>query len=297
MRRLFRPRRRPNLRLALPITLLLVTTVLAAAREATAQDESEPTGWTNEAEVSFVATEGNSETSSLGFGAKFERKWAEKRFEASFGGVRAESADTSRTAIFDDGVVTIDEESSSELTAENYHAKARFDRDFGEVWFWHVGGSWERDPFAGIDHRFQGVSGVGRSLFDREDHTWRLDAGITWTGERLTVGGSEEFLGLRVSSDGSKQITETTKLAHSVQVDENLDDTEDVRIDAKVSLQVAMSKRLALKTALQAKYDNQPALEELDVVDPSGAPVTGVSVLRPLDETDLKATVSLVVNF
>lgn len=276
------------------LALALVPTI--AAPVAMAQEEPE-VGWKNEAELSFVATDGNAESSSLGFGAKFERKWSGKRFEASLGGVRAESSETSRTAVLVGERVTVQETSESELTAENYHAKARLDHDFAEHWFWHGGAGWERDQFAGIDHRFQGVLGIGRTLRDSDDQSWRIDAGLTWTGERLTAGGNLDFAGVRFSSDWSKQVTESTKLEHFLQIDENLDDTDDYRADTKFSLHVAMSKRLAIKTALQVKYDNQPALEELDVVDENGDATDGLTVLEPLDETDLKATVSLVVNF
>lgn len=274
---------------------LLAPTVLLAA-SVSAQVETEGPVWKNEAELSFVATDGNSETSSLGFGAKFERTSDGDRFEASLGGVRAESTDTTRSAVLFGDSVTVVEDSDTELTAENYHAKARFDRDFGDDWFWHVGGSWERDEFAGIDQRLQAVAGVGHKLRDTDDQTWRIDTGVTWTGEQLTVGGDEDFLGLRLSSDWSRQVTETTKLAHTLQLDQNLDETDDTRVDTKLSVQVAMTQRLAIKAALQAKYDAEPALEELAVVDENGN-ATGTTILQPLDETDLKATVSLVVNF
>ena len=278
--------------------LTLCTLAALLAFPALTQEAADQAGWKNEAELSFVATDGNSETSSLGFGAKFVHEESSgSRFEASLGGVRANSNDTSRTAVLTNDVVSIEETSDSELTAENYHAKARYDHDFGSDWFWHLGGSWERDEFAGIDHRFQGVSGIGRALRHEEDHTWRLDAGVTWTGEQLTVGGNDNFIGLRFSSDWSKRVTESTKLSHTVVLDENLDDTDDYRAESKFSVQVAMSKRLAIKAALQVRYDNQPALEELDVVDSNGNAVDGLTVLEPLDEMDLKATVSLVVNF
>lgn len=267
-----------------------------AAVPVLAQDKPAGPTWKNEAELSFVATDGNSETSSLGFGAKFERTSDGERFEASFGGVRAEATDATRSAVDSGGAVTVVETSDTELTAENYHAKARFDRDFHDDWFWHVGGSWERDEFAGIDQRLQAVAGIGHKLRDEDDHTWRIDTGVTWTGERPTAGTDEDFLGLRLSSDWSRQVTETTKLAHSFQFDQNFDESDDYRIDTTLSVQVAMTKTLAIKAALQAKYDAEPAFEELAVVDQTGDP-TGAMILEQLDETDLKATVSLVVNF
>lgn len=274
------------------LALCVVAPPLAAQ-----EDDAKELGWKNEAELSFVATGGNSETSSLGFGAKSERTWTSSRFEAILGGVRAESETVDRTAVFTDGGIVIREDVDSTLTAENYHAKARYDRDFAEDWFWHAGGSWERDEFAGIDHRTQAVVGIGHALIEQDDHTWRVDVGATWTNERLVIGGDESFGGLRLSSDWSRKVSGTTTLAHHFVADANLDDTDDYRADTKFSAQVAMSRRLALKAALQVKFDNVPALEEIQVVDDNGDPVEGQTLTVPLDDTDSKATVSLVVNF
>ncbi|MDA8018176.1 MAG: DUF481 domain-containing protein [Thermoanaerobaculia bacterium] len=282
--------------LATGLPIYLSTAVFGQA-PGTQGEAAEKPGWANEAQLSFVATDGNAETSSLGIGAKFERKAPSNRFEASFNGVRAESTITTRTAILADDIVSIDERSDSQLTAENYHAKARFDRDFDQDWFWHIGGSWERDEFAGIDHRFQGVGGIGHEILDTEDHTWRVDAGVTWTNERPTAGDTEEFFGIRLLSDWSKQATASTHLAHSITVDGNFEESEDYRVDTTFSVKVSISKLLSLQTALQVKYDSQPAFEEIGVVDPDGTPVDGLTAQVELEETDVKATVSLVIDF
>ena len=72
-------------------------------------------------------------------------------------------------------------------------------------------------------------------------------------------------------------------------VDENLNDTEDLRADWTNSLTVAMSERLALKTSLQVLFDNQPSL--------TAVPLGDSEVLTPLDKVDSIFTVALVVNF
>ena len=114
--------------------------------------------WRDTAEFSFVATAGNSDTTTLGFKNKLWRKWEQSAFELNAGAVRSEGT-TNRRA-----VGTVDSfrlEDDSELTAENYFLNGRFDRKITERFFWFVGAGWDRNTFAGIDNRYTGVGGVG----------------------------------------------------------------------------------------------------------------------------------------
>ncbi len=109
-------------------------------------------------------------------------------------------------------------------------------------------------------------------------------------------GGSDTFLGIRLSWDFFKKLTATTSYTNVFIVDENLDDTSDLRADLDQSLAVAISPRLALKVSLRLLYDNQPSLEALPLFLPDGSP-SGESVLVELDELDAIFTSALVINF
>ncbi len=62
-----------------------------------------------------------------------------------------------------------------------------------------------------------------------------------------------------------------------------------------VGIQVAMSKKLALKANWRLLYDNQPALAEVPLHTPGGID-TGVNVLAPYGKTDQGFSVSLVLS-
>ena len=78
-------------------------------------------------------------------------------------------------------------------------------------------------------------------------------------------------------------------------VDENVEDTEDLRVDWINSLTVSLSERLAFKTSLQLLFDNQPALLSVMLLDAGGV-ATGTDVLTPGDKVDSILTLTLVIS-
>jgi len=106
-----------------------------------------------------------------------------------------------------------------------------------------------------------------------------------------TPGADDGFFGLRGTWDYGNQLTETTTFTSVLIVDENLNDTDDLRGDFTNSIAVSISDQMALKVSHQALFDNQPALETFMLVG-AGTPVT-----RDLKSWDTVLTVALVVNF
>ena len=84
-----------------------------------------------------------------------------------------------------------------------------------------------------------------------------LGLGLTFVSEEsVATGESDEFAGLRLSWDHSRQLTPSTTHGSVLIVDGNLDDSDDLRADLSNSLAVSISSRLALKTTLQLLFDN-----------------------------------------
>ncbi|MEZ5332772.1 MAG: DUF481 domain-containing protein [Thermoanaerobaculia bacterium] len=282
---------------ALPLLVLLLVPIAARA-----QDEAEdgpPLGWSGSAELTFVNTTGNSETTTLGFGTSLLHAWEDARFTLEANGLRAESGTVTRRAVGTPQDFRILERSSSEVTAENYLVRASYDRDIREDFFWFSGLTWERNEFAGFSSRTSAVGGLGNLWLDRENAHWKTTYGVTWTSQDDLVDDPEvssEFLGLRLTSDYGRAITATTDFASLLVVDQNLDDTDDLRADFTNSLAVSISERLALKISLQLLWDNQPALGEIALEAPDGTP-TGDIVTYELDDLDTVLRTALVVKF
>jgi putative salt-induced outer membrane protein YdiY len=272
---------------------------LALAGSLVAQEEEREPGWYDQAEFSFVQTGGNAEASTLAFKNLLERLWPEALFTFHVGALRAESSTFNRFAVGAPGDFEVIENETSELTAENYFARARYDRDLRPDFFWFGGAGWERNEFAGFSDRFTVVGGVGNWWWKRADTHFRTDYGLTYTQQDDLIEDptiDDSFLGLQVSADYRNKIGERSEFQSLLVINENLDETEDLRADWINSLQATLTGRLALKVSLQLLYDNLPALEAVPLVGDDGVP-TGDVVLVELEELDSLFTVALVVSF
>jgi len=277
---------------------------LAAGRPLRAQDAPAPppSRWSDSAELSYVATAGNAESTTLGFKNTLGRKWEKSAFELKAGGVRASSTTTTRTAVGPGpGSFSVIEEKDTALNAENYFLSGRYDHTISARVFWFGGAGWTRNRFAGIDNRYEGSGGLGNVWVDTDRARFRTDYAISYTKEEDVTASpdvKDKFVGFRFSWKLEHKIGTTSVFGNDFIVDENLDDTSDLRGNMVNSLAVTMSKRLALKVSLQTLYDHQPAFKKITLLDapPPGGVVIG-TVLDPLKTLDVIFTTSLVVNF
>lgn len=259
-----------------------------------AETEEEAKKWSDTAEFSFVATDGNSESMSLGFKNTAIREWENASLTIGAGGIRVETTTFTRTAV--NGVVT--EDKDSETTAEAYYFKGRYDRQIHDRLFWYTGAGWDRNEFAGIKNRYIVEGGVGNTWRDTEELKFKTSYGLTFTDQEDVVENpavDETFIGARFSWDYMNQLGANTTFTNVLVLDENLDETSDWRADMLNGLAVAMNDHLALKVGLRLLYDNEPSLELVPNEDGAGAPLAPVEY--ELDELDTILTISLVVDF
>jgi hypothetical protein len=262
-----------------------------------AQEGEKKLGWANAAELSLVVTAGNAKTSTFGFRNELAHVWEDAKLLVEASGVRTKTGTISRSAVGtspDDFDVVKD--TQTELTAEKYLARAKYDHNVTERVFVFGSGGWDRNEFAGIQNRYFGAGGLGNVWFDREDARWRTDYGLSATHEQGTVSSTRTFAGLRLSSDFMRKLTASTTLTNITVIDENLSDLKDFRLDALSAVAVAMSDHLALKVSLQLLFDADPAFIEAPLQSPPGNP-TGTNVLIQTDELDTHFSVALVVSF
>jgi putative salt-induced outer membrane protein YdiY len=258
-----------------------------------AQD-AEGVTWENATELSFVSTGGNSSSSTLGLKSALTGTSGPNAFKIELGGIRGENKLTSRTATGTVDNFTVTESTTSTLTAESYFARGRYDRTLDGAYLF-TGAGWERNTFAGIQNRYATVLGVGRTWVDGDSGHFKTDIGATYTIQKdvdPAPGADDAFGGARLSVDATRRISAAVGYASTLLVDENLEDTEDLRADWTNSLSVALSDALAFKTSLQMLFDKQPALIGVPL---SGAPA-GTTVLTPGDKVDTVLTVALVIT-
>lgn len=285
--------RRPLGRIAL---VSAAAGVLLAAGPLRADDEKKEPGLYLTGDLGFLLTSGNSKSSSLGMKLDVARLWTKQAFRFSGGALRQASS-PARVAIGtpDDFELEV---LDPKATAEEYFARAAYDRQISDRLFYTLGGGWERRPFAGINNRWMGGAGIGYVLAMGEPTDFRTVLGLTYTNEDPVVDDpavESDFVGLRLSWDLKQVISSSAKLTHGFRFDQNLSEGSDSRIDTDVALTVSINKTLALKAGMRLWFDNQPALEELALIDLEGLP-TGLVVPARLKKVDTQASIALVVN-
>lgn len=274
---------------------LLSATLLGPCRLA-AQDDAGAFAWENATELSFVSTGGNASSSSLGLKAALTGVGGQNTFKIELGGIRGETSVRTLTATGTPTNFLVNETTVSQLIAENYFVRGRYDRAFASAYAF-TGAGWDRNTFAGVQNRYALVAGLGKTWADSETSRFKTDLGATYTIQKdvdPAPGADDGFGGLRFTGDAMRQLSESTDFLSALVVDQNVQDTEDLRADWINSLSVSLSERLAFKTSLQLLFDNQPSLLSVPLFDGGGAP--NGNVLTPGDKVDNIITLALVIK-
>jgi hypothetical protein len=279
-------------------TVLCLALLSVPARSQEPPPAEKKLGWQDKGELALVLTAGNSETSTFGFRNTLSRIWNDAELHIEVAGLRTETATVTATPVgtsADDFVLR--EDSSSALTAENYLARAKYDRTLRPRLYAFGTGGWDRNLFAGVENRYNAAGGIGNIWYDRENLRLRTDYGISITHQIPTVGSDVTFAGLRSSLDLMRKLSGSTTLTHLTIIEENLDETEDLRFDSLTALAVAMTDHLALQLSLKFLFDNLPSFVEADLISPATGLPLGILVPVQADELDTLFNVALAVNF
>jgi putative salt-induced outer membrane protein YdiY len=249
------------------------------------------------ANLGYVATSGNSRSATLGFGFDLDRRWESQGVTLSASGTRASSS-----ADLDFALGTSDSfevvRPDPEPSAEYYGVRGRYDHRLSQRVFALGGAGWERNLFAGLRSRFVAEAGFGYVILADASTDFRARVGATYTNNREVVPNPElenNFAGARLSWTLRRHLSGTADLVHDLVLDENLNQTDDLRADATLGLAVSISSRLALAVNYRLLYRKLPALRQLPLRDAAGGELGSVAV--PLREVDQGFSVSLVVEF
>lgn len=282
------------------VTLLLILAAgVLGPPSLHAQDDERELGWFYDGELTFVLTAGNARANTFGFGAGVRRVWERTELRLRGGGLRTESGTVTRTAVGTPTDFEVTEDSDLEVTAQNYYARSRLEHSLSGRFFVYGGAGWERNTFAGFDGRWTFAAGAGNSWVDTEAMRFLTDYAVTYTIQDDVIDDpatSDSFAGLRLGAELYRRLTGTTGFLSELTVDESLGETDDWRADWTNSVQIDISRALALRTGLQLLYDHRPSLTTVPLEQPAGTP-TGQSVQVPLDELDTRFSVALVASF
>jgi putative salt-induced outer membrane protein len=247
------------------VVVLLFGTVPVLAQESEEAEEEEK-AWKGALGLSWVATSGNTDTSSLGLDFGLER--APEPWGLTFG-VKANRAD-------DQGV----------KTAENYLVTGRAVRKLSERWEAFGGLAWAKDPFAGFDSQTVASVGATYIAINSEHHLLSFDGGLTYTWEDqispvapapTLFTDSIDFAGGLLGLKWDWQINDNAKFLQRLVMLPNFDESSDWRVMSSSALEAAVNSWLALRLGLDVRYRNEP--------------------IGDAKSTDTTSTASVVFNF
>jgi putative salt-induced outer membrane protein YdiY len=264
-----------------------------------ADDEEEKLGWSSTAELSYVLTAGNSETTTLGFSGSADRKWKKALLQIQIGALKAESTTDLGYAVGTQTDFTIPE--ITQTTAENYFAVGKYDRNITERFFWYAAAGWLRNEFAGIQDRYTVSGGVGNIWFDSETFSFRTNYGISYTDQQDIVEiplVESSFAGVLLSSSLKKKFgKEKSEYGNDFIFNYSLADSDNWRWTMNQWVSTSLTDLLALKVTLNWLYNNVPAFREYPLLEGDPPTDQGNTVLVHLEELDTIFSVALVLKF
>jgi len=205
--------------------------------------EGPPPLWTGKAELSYVATSGNTDTSSLGAGFELNYKPAPWVFTLTGAYLRASS----------DG----------DLKAESLAGGLRGARDLTPRIDIFAAALYYRNRFAGIDSRYGGEAGAGYKIIDEKTLRLRGEAAVGYTREDPVdlppqVSPAFSYATARAGLDFGWKFSKNAELTELVSWTDNLKTTSDWFLRSTTALTASLTSVFALKASYTYLYDNVP---------------------------------------
>lgn len=166
--------------------------------------------------------------------------------------------------------------SEGQTAAHNTNLEFNGKRDLSldARWYTFANASWFRDRIANLSHRLSAASGLGYQVKETPQDDWGVFAGVGYSEDRyaaLTVvadrlrtryGRGEATLG----TESHHQLTRTTTAHQRFVLYPALNRSRDLRGEFLASLNVAITRRLALTATAELRYNSDPgtAISKLD---------------------------------
>jgi putative salt-induced outer membrane protein len=214
----------------------IAATMFASCLAATVTAEEKP--WTFSLGLSYLATSGNSESQTGGLDLSYKHNFDPWGLEVTGSYLKAEA----------DGVET----------ANRTFLGARGTRAIGERWGLFAGASALQDEFAGLDSRTVVDGGVSYKAIANETHTLTFDLGVAWNSDHLVDGGSLDYMSGLAGLAYAWKISETATLGEKLVFIPSFEEFDDWRLASDLTLEAAISAKLAVKLGFLYLYDNVP---------------------------------------
>ena len=197
-----------------------------------------PPLWSGKAEVSYVATSGNSDTKTLGAAGEAEYQpgpWSGK-LKLEF--VRAEA----------NGVVN----------ARSFAGLLRGARKLSPRLEAYAQGAYVENTFAGIDHRLAGEGGLAYLLVAHDPHSLKAEGGLGYTKESRSNGDDRSFATGRIGLLYKFKFSKTADFTEEASFTESFKDSKDWRFSNAASVTAGLTTVLSVKISHVLQRLNEP---------------------------------------
>lgn len=166
--------------------------------------------------------------------------------------------------------------SDGETAAHNTNLEFNGKRDLSQDGRWNTfaNASWFRDRIANLSHRLSAATGLGYQVKESPQDDWNVFAGVGYAEDRYAAptvvddrlrtryGRAEGTLG----TESQHQLTRTTTAHQRFVLYPALNGSGDLRSEFLASLNVAITRRLALTATAELRYNSDPgtAISKMD---------------------------------
>jgi len=232
-------------------TRWLVVLFAPAAMMATLVVAAEPAPekpWSDEAELSYVETGGNSEVKTLSVKNLLKGKLT----EALTGSWK---------------IAALRGETAGVLTAERYLMELRLDYPFTPQLYGFGTLGWSKDEFAGIESSAYIGPGIGYKFLTGPRHVLAAETGFQYTNEQYTNATESERIDGRLFGSYTFAFSEKNKFVQTLEYLHDFDDSDNYRINTETALVTTLTSLFSFKVSYTIRYDHQPVPSTLDTTD------------------------------
>jgi len=236
---------------SLAITALLASLALTGSPRALAQAEAtvKPDGHTRAAiglGASFAS--GNSESSNLSLNAEVVRATEDSKISLYGKAQYARANDAT--------------------TDEQARLGGRYDKDINPLLFTYAGADFEHNKVSDLDLRSQVNTGLGYHLINRDDVSFDVFGGFSYTHDKYispTVIDNQlrrfyGYVSLQLGEESTHQLTDTTRFKQRLSLLPNLERRGEFRANWDADLAVAINKTINLTVGLAMAHNSDPGL-------------------------------------
>lgn len=227
-----RPRRGAKLKTGTLASILCFAAFSARAAEVPARN------WSDEAELSFTNTAGNSRAATFAADNSFLYDWERASVELKAG--------------------VLVEKEKGRVTGEQYDASEKVVRKAAGKLYLYELFRWDRDRFSGVRERYGLSAGGGEELLRTGKDRLVAEIGTGYVFEERT-DRRDDFQSIRLYARYVRTLSPTARFSQDAEYLHSVADERDYRFNAETAVTAAVSGKVSLKVSCKWKRLGSPS--------------------------------------